>query len=257
MKLLILDSGTTFRKIISSFFPAEDFQIVEAGSAKEGLDLTFRENFDLITIGMILPDSDGFTICKTIRNDLRENKYNACKNSKIYLVTSGDVESNRTKSMEFGFDGIFPKPSGIEELKLVIKEIIKFSYQKNSIEQRKAGKILIVDDSELNLLLLGKMLERNGYSFQAFTEGKKAYEYLQTSGKNISYILTDWIMPGFSGQELVETIRKQEKFDKIPITVITGLEENVGLNISVSQKNVSILQKPYFERKILEHIRKV
>lgn len=138
MKLLILDSGTTFRKIISSFFPAEDFQIVEAGSAKEGLDLTFRENFDLITIGMILPDSDGFTICKTIRNDLRENKYNACKNSKIYLVTSGDVESNRTKSMEFGFDGIFPKPSGIEELKLVIKEIIKFSYQKNSIEQRKA-----------------------------------------------------------------------------------------------------------------------
>lgn len=241
MKLLILDSGTTFRKIISSFFPAEDFQIVEAGSAKEGLDLTFRENFDLITIGMILPDSDGFTICKTIRNDLRENKYNACKNSKIYLVTSGDVESNRTKSMEFGFDGIFPKPSGIEELKLVIKEIIKFSYQKNSIEQRKAGKILIVDDSELNLLLLGK----------------KAYEYLQTSGENISYILTDWIMPGFSGQELVETIRKQEKFDKIPITVITGLEENVGLNISVSQKNVSILQKPYFERKILEHIRKV
>ncbi|WP_317649007.1 response regulator [Leptospira borgpetersenii] len=241
MKLLILDSGTTFRKIISSFFPAEDFQIVEAGSAKEGLDFTFRENFDLITIGMILPDSDGFTICKTIRNDLRENKYNACKNSKIYLVTSGDVESNRTKSMEFGFDGIFPKPSGIEELKLVIKEIIKFSYQKNSIEQRKAGKILIVDDSELNLLLLGK----------------KAYEYLQTSGENISYILTDWIMPGFSGQELVETIRKQEKFDKIPITVITGLEENVGLNISVSQKNVSILQKPYFERKILEHIRKV
>ncbi|EMY76975.1 response regulator receiver domain protein [Leptospira weilii serovar Ranarum str. ICFT] len=257
MKVLVLDSGTTVRKIISSFFPAEDFQIFEASSAKEGLDLTFRENFDLITIGMILPDSDGFTVCKTIRNGLRENKDNICKNSKIYLITSGDIEANRTKSIEFGFDGIFPKPSGIEEFKIVIKEIIKLSYQSNSIESQKAGKILIVDDSELNLLLLGKILEKNGYSFHAFTEGKKAYEYLQSFGEEISYILTDWIMPDFSGEELVETIRKQEKFNDIPIAVITGLEENEDFRISVSQKNVYVLHKPYFERKILEYIRKI
>ncbi|MBW9230985.1 response regulator [Leptospira santarosai] len=257
MKVLVLDSGATFRKVISSFFPTEDFRIAEASSAKEGLDITFRESFDLITIGMILPDSDGFTVCKTIRNGLRENRYNACKDSKIYLVTSGDIESNRAKSAQFGFDGIFPKPSGIEELKLVIKEIIKFSYQKHPIERRKYGKILIIDDSELNLLLLGRILERNGYSFQAFTEGEKAYEYLQSSYKDISYIFSDWIMPGFSGEELVETIRKEERFDNIPITIITGLETSAGLNISVSHKNISVLQKPYFERKILEHIHKV
>ncbi|EMO28041.1 response regulator receiver domain protein [Leptospira interrogans serovar Bataviae str. HAI135] len=95
MKVLVLDSGTTVRKIISSFFPTEDCQIFEAGTAKEGLDLTFRENFDLITIGMILPDSDGFTVCATIRNGLRDDKQNICKNSKIFLITSRDIETNR------------------------------------------------------------------------------------------------------------------------------------------------------------------
>ncbi|EMO55586.1 response regulator [Leptospira noguchii] len=256
MKVLVLDSGTTVRKIISSFFPTEDCQIFEAGTAKEGLDLTFRENFDLITIGMILPDSDGFTVCTTIRNGLRDDKQNICKNSKIFLITSGDIETNRKKSVESGFDGIFPKPTGIEEFKTVIEEIIKLAYQPSSIETKKAGKILIIDDSELNLLLLGKILEKNGYSFQAFTEGKKAYEYLQSSNE-VSYILTDWIMPDFSGEELVEAIRKQEKFNNIPIAVITGIEEKEDFKISIPQKNIYLLQKPYFERKILEYIRKV
>ncbi|EQA54734.1 response regulator [Leptospira kmetyi] len=260
MKVLVLDSGATVRRIISSFFPAEDFEIVEAGSAKDGLDLAFRENFDLITIGMILPDADGFTVCKIIRNNQRDNKHSACKNSKIYLITSGDIEANRAKSLEYGFDGIFPKPSGIDEFKSVIKEIIELAYGADitsSNEAQKFGKILIIDDSELNLLLLGKILKKNGYSFQAFTEGKKAFEYLRASTETISYILTDWIMPHFSGEELVEAIRNEDRFDKIPIAVITGLEENAGLNVSVLQKNVHVLQKPYSERKILEYIRKI
>ncbi|WP_133124522.1 response regulator transcription factor, partial [Leptospira ellisii] len=102
MKVLVLDSGATVRKIISSFFPAEDFRILEAGFAKTGLDLAFSEYFDVITVGMILPDSDGFDVCKLIRNGLRNQKQSPCKNSKIYLITSGDIESNRVKSAECG-----------------------------------------------------------------------------------------------------------------------------------------------------------
>ncbi|XDD50454.1 response regulator [Leptospira sp. WS92.C1] len=260
MKVLVLDSGATVRKIISSFFPSEDFQIVEAGSAKEGLDLAFKEFFDLITIGMILPDADGFTVCKNIRNSLRNDRPSACKNSKIYLITSGDIESNKTKSKEFGFDQIFPKPSHIEEFKGVIKEIIELAYGQEAAPMFNStitGKILIVDDSELNLLLLGKILKKNGYKFEAFTEGKKAYEFLLSGKEKVSCILTDWIMPHFSGEELLKTIRGQKQYDTIPIAVITGLEENDGLNESSLQKNVHVLSKPYSERIILEYIQKI
>ncbi|EMG19136.1 response regulator receiver domain protein [Leptospira interrogans serovar Copenhageni str. LT2050] len=64
-------------------------------------------------------------------------------------------------------------------------------------------------------------------------------------------------MPDFSGEELVEAIRKQEKFNDIPIAVITGIEEKEDFKISIPQKNIYLLQKPYFERKILEYIQKV
>lgn len=259
MKVLVLDSGATVRKIISSFFPAEDFQIVEAATAKEGLDLAFQETFDLITIGMVLPDADGFTVCKIIRTSLRDKKSSACKNSKIYLITSGDIESNRDKAKEYGFDGIFPKPSGIEEFKVVIEEIIELAYGQantNHPEHNGSKKIVIVDDSELNLLLLGKILKKNGFQVHAFTEGKKALEFLLSVNAEISHIFTDWIMPDLSGEEFVEAVRKQNHFDSIPIAVITGLEENEGINISRLPKNVQILHKPYSERNILEYIQK-
>ncbi|MBM9499898.1 response regulator [Leptospira sp. 201903071] len=260
MKVLVLDSGATVRRIISSFFPSEDFQIVEAATAKEGLDLAFQESFDLITIGMVLPDADGFTVCKIIRTNLRDKKSSACKNSKIYLITSGDIDSNRNKAKEFGFDGIYPKPSGIEEFKAVIEEIIELAYGKEDINQVASNnnkKIVIVDDSELNLLLLGKMLKKNGFQVQAFTEGKKALEYLLSDNSEISHIFTDWIMPDFSGEEFVEAIRKQNRFDSVPIAVITGLEENEGISISKLPENVRILHKPYSERNILEYIQKI
>ncbi|MBM9577552.1 response regulator [Leptospira sp. 201903070] len=259
MKVLVLDSGATVRRIISSFFPSEDFQIVEAATAKEGLDLAFQESFDLITIGMILPDADGFNVCKIIRTSFRDKKSSACKNSKIYLITSGDIESNRDKAKEFGFDGIYPKPLGIEEFKAVIEEIIELAYGKedsNQLHPNHHKKIVIVDDSELNLLLLGKILKKNGFQVQAFTEGKKALEFLLSSDFEISHIFTDWIMPDFSGEEFVEAIRKQNRFDSVPIAVITGLEENEGISRSKLPINVRILHKPYSERSILEYIQK-
>lgn len=247
------------RKIISSFFPSEDFQIVEAATAKEGLDLAFQESFDLITIGMVLPDADGFSVCKIIRGSLRDKKSSACKDSKIYLITSGDIDSNRDKAIEFGFDGIYPKPSGIEEFKAVIEKIIELAYgQENTthVVSQDHKKIAIVDDSELNLLLLGKILKKNGFQVQAFTEGKKALEFLLSTDMEISHIFTDWVMPDFSGEEFVEAMRKQNRFDSIPIAVITGLEENEGISISKLPKNVQILHKPYSERSILEYIQK-
>ncbi len=259
MKVLVLDSGATVRKIISSFFPAEDFQIVEAATAKEGLDFAFQESFDLITIGMVLPDADGFTVCKIIRTSLRDKKPSACKNSKIYLITSGDIESNRDKATDFGFDGIFPKPSGIEEFKVVIEEIIELAYGQISANPpvpKGNKKVVIVDDSELNLLLLGKILKKNGFQVQAFTEGKKALEFLLSENGDVSNIFTDWIMPDLSGEEFVGEVRKENRFDSIPIAVITGLEENEGISVSKLPKNVQILHKPYSERNILEYIQK-
>ncbi|TGK28204.1 response regulator [Leptospira gomenensis] len=259
MKVLVLDSGATVRKIISSFFPAEDFRILEAGSAKTGLELAFSEHFDVITVGMILPDSDGFDVCKLIRGGLLNQRQSPCRNSKIYLITSGDIESNRNKSAEYGFDGIFPKPSDIEDFKTVIKEIIDLAYVSNetATPSSKTGKILIVDDSELNLLLLGKILKKNGYSFQAFTEGKKAFDFLQTTDETVSYVFTDWIMPGFSGEDLVHSIRSRKRYDEIKIAVLTGLEEDAELSDSAALKNIHVLPKPYSERKIIEYIQNI
>ncbi|PKA05034.1 hypothetical protein CH375_07420 [Leptospira ellisii] len=176
-----------------------------------------------------------------------------------FSITSGDIESNRVKSAECGFDGIFPKPADIEDFKTVIKEIIDLAYGSNetAAPNSKTGKILIVDDSELNLLLLGKILKKNGYTFQAFTEGKKAYDFLQNTDEIISYVFTDWIMPGFSGEDLVGAIRNQKRYDEIRIAVLTGLEEDADLSESANLKDVHILPKPYSERKILEYIQKI
>lgn len=187
MKVLVLDSGTTVRKIISSFFPTEDFQIFEAGTAKEGLDLTFQEHFDLITIGMVLPDSDGFTVCKTIRNGLIDNKQNICKNSKIFLITSGNIETNRIKSVESGFDGIFPKPTGIEEFKTVIEEIIKLAYQSSPIESKKSWKNPDHRRFRIKLASFGKNFRKKWLFFSSIYRRKKSLRISSIFERSILY----------------------------------------------------------------------
>lgn len=90
----------------------------------------------------------------------------------------------------------------------------------------KGNKVLLADDDMLLASLLNHRLKRAGYEVMHNSDGKEVKEYLQTHTPDI--IVSDIMMPYFSGIELIDYVRN-ELNSKIPIIIISsaGNEENV------------------------------
>lgn len=81
--------------------------------------------------------------------------------------------------------------------------------------------VLIVDDEIPNLKLVKYQLEKLGFNrvFEA-CDGETAYQRLQ--GEEIGLVISDWHMPGFSGLELLERVKKNSELRHIPFLMVTS-----------------------------------
>lgn len=95
--------------------------------------------------------------------------------------------------------------------------------------------ILIVDDEEDVRALLQTLLQRAGFEVQAAADGTEAMEALR-SARRPDAVVTDLMMPGTIGQDLVEFIRSSEKLATLPIAVVSGHPELAPANCEVFAK---------------------
>ncbi|MGB5387609.1 MAG: response regulator [Eudoraea sp.] len=86
--------------------------------------------------------------------------------------------------------------------------------------------LLLAEDDELLASLLDYRLQKGGYNVHLAKDGRDVKEYLKTATPDI--IVSDIMMPYFSGIELIDYVRNQLN-SKIPIIIISsaGNEENV------------------------------
>lgn len=105
--------------------------------------------------------------------------------------------------------------------------------------------ILVVDD-EVDLgLLLKHFLQGLGYNVVSFTSSLLAFEHLKNSNNNYSLIITDLRMPGISGLELANRIRKELSLS-VKIFLITAFDiSDINDNLEFQSAKIErIIQKP-------------
>lgn len=98
-------------------------------------------------------------------------------------------------------------------------------------------KILVVDDAELNRELLHEIL-KDKYEVEMAEDGEQAVQKLGALGKEVAALLLDLHMPKMDGFAVIETMKKNGWFQKIPVLVIsseqTSAVENQCLELGVS-----------------------
>jgi CheY-like chemotaxis protein len=115
--------------------------------------------------------------------------------------------------------------------------------------------ILIVDDDEVVRRLLRIMLEDRGYLTLVASEGAEALRLLREARPDL--VLVDWNMPGMSGIQFVDTLRKQAKMPVPFIIILSGSDPEEIEKLSQALGASSFLPKPFTREELLEKIESV
>lgn len=120
-----------------------------------------------------------------------------------------------------------------------------------------AKKILLIDDEELIIKSLSKLLEKNGYEVFIAKNGKDAI--VMAEEENFDLILADIRMPGLNGVETVHSICRQTQKNrglKPPIIFITGYADEETKRKAKELKPIAYLYKPFDVSELVGKIQK-
>ena len=118
----------------------------------------------------------------------------------------------------------------------------------------KNQQILLIDDDELILKVINRILTREGYEVKTATNGKDAMELIEQ--QKFDLLITDIMMPYSNGFEVISKFKQHPNADGVPIIVISsvGTENAVreGLNIGADD----YLRKPIMPDELLIRVRR-
>ena len=115
--------------------------------------------------------------------------------------------------------------------------------------------ILVVDDNASIRQLVIETLKPLGYNCLQAESGKAAINVLRKYAGEVHLLLTDVIMPGMSGRELAETIRKGRP--DIKVIFMSGYTENIIARHGVLEQGINYIPKPITPVTLTQKIRKV
>ena len=106
-RLLIIDDDARLAALVSDYLSAAGFSVERRLTGREGLAALERGEFDAVILDAMLPDIDGFEVCRQIR--MRAD-------TPILMLTARGEETDRIVGLELGADDYLPKPFSPREL---------------------------------------------------------------------------------------------------------------------------------------------
>jgi len=113
--------------------------------------------------------------------------------------------------------------------------------------------ILVVDDEPAVLSIIALVLRKSGFHVLEANSGIKAWEIFQTRHNQIRVVITDMSMPGMSGMDLIQAIRKCDP--DLHIIATTGMTTGNQMKKIQEAGVLHVLSKPCGSREIIALVR--
>lgn len=115
-EVLIIDDDTRLAAMLSDYLKSAGFSTRSAATGLSGLQEITRKAPDAVILDVMLPDHDGFEICRRIR---------ASSSLPVLMLTAKGEETDRIVGLELGADDYLPKPFSPRELAARLKAILR------------------------------------------------------------------------------------------------------------------------------------
>src|SRR5438105_15304484 len=114
--VLIIEDDKDGREAIAKLFARANWKVLEAEDGDAGVELAIRNRPEVILCDLLMPKSNGFQVCRTIREQLQPTK--------IIVVSGRDYPVDRTSALQAGADEYLLKPITWELLSSTIDRLL-------------------------------------------------------------------------------------------------------------------------------------
>ena len=132
-RVVIIEDERDIVELVRYNFRKEGFEVESFGRGREGLDFLRRNPVDVVLLDILLPDDDGFNICRRLRADDRLRALPV-----IFLTAKGE-EVDRVLGLEIGGDDYVVKPFSPRELVARVKAVLR--RQERTAEKREVVEV--------------------------------------------------------------------------------------------------------------------
>lgn len=155
-KILVIDDDRKLNHLLESYLARFGYQVQSHAHPKQGLEALERYLPDLVILDVMLPDMDGFDVCRTIRRT---------SSVPVIMLTARGEVTDRIVGLEIGADDYLPKPFEPRELVARIQTILRRARGESPSHTRRVGD-LYMDLEKRRVQLAEKEISMTGAEFE-------------------------------------------------------------------------------------------
>jgi signal transduction histidine kinase/DNA-binding response OmpR family regulator len=200
--VLVIDDDPGSRELLHRLLSKEGYMVLPAMSGEDALEIVKKIRPHLITLDVMMPGMDGWTVLSTLKSDPE------LADIPVIMVT---IVDDRSTAYALGASDYLTKPIERERLHTLLA---KYSEHAQNLP------LLLVEDDPETRDVTHRMLEKAGWRVVDAENGRVGLERAEEQTPGL--VLLDLMMPELDGFGFLEAFRKKEAWRDIPVVVVTA-----------------------------------
>jgi len=227
-RVLVIDDEESARDLLRRTLEREGYDVVCAASADDGLRCAREARPDLITLDILMPHVDGWSVLTRLKSnpDLEDIP--------VIVVTMTDDPG---LCHALGAAEYMAKPVDRSRLCSMVSRLVG---------RRRDALVLIVEDDAVTRDLLERTVSRAGFRCASAENGRIALARL--AEETPAVVLLDLVMPEMNGFELLARMREHAEWSAIPVVVVTAKELTPAEYEELCSSAEQVLKKGSYDR---------
>ena len=247
-RLLVVEDDIDIGNMLKIYFSGMEFDVDVAVRGSDALERTKQVLPHLIVLDIMLPDIDGYEVCRNLRTSMRTSHI------PVIFLTQKDERSDKLQGLELGADDYITKPFDIEELKLRVQGAIRRSERESLTDPRSglpAGRLI---EEQLRRIIREKgwaLLDARVNNFEPF---KDVYGFVAGDdvlrftammiGEVIDELGTNTDFIGHAGGDNFIIITTDEKASAIKERLKQRFDQEVQTHYNFMDRQQGFVQAP-------------
>ena len=242
-RVLIVDDIPANLRLLEAKLTAEYFTVQSAQSGRVALDLADNDPPDIILLDVMMPEMDGFEVCRRLKDNPRTAPI------PVVMVTALSDTEDRVKGLEAGADDFLTKPVNDLTLFARVRSLVRLKMAMDEWQAREStcdqfglpveaaamempsdpkGRILVVESDVYTLEKIAHTLEDHGHTVLT-AQNSAAAEAILAQERSLDLVISALYLGDSDGLRLCSHMRSKTQMRRLPILLVLGQEELGGL----------------------------